>query len=138
MRKIVKRQDGAEETIEGTPEEIREYERIAENDRNPRKPAGKPEVLKGDESELAKNLRRIAEAQEERERRERRPFSPLIPTWIPNGYCSTCMNFNCRCKYLQPFWPPYTIICGGGIPERNLTTVTSDRISLLRPTLAME
>lgn len=113
MRKVVKRPDGHEETIEGTPEEIREYERIVENDRVPKHKKA-PELIKGKEGEQtpeqSKSLKRLLEEIEERNRKMQpvpTPWQPWVspgPVWIAS--CSMCHCSPCACRQ---YWMPTTI-----------------------------
>jgi hypothetical protein len=118
MRKVVKRADGHEETIEGTPEEIREYERIVENDRVPKQKRA-PELIKGrggdpEPDDSSSKLRRLLKEIEERNRKlsPPTPWQPWVspgPIWITS--CSQCHRNPCACR--QQFWDRTKIYCLG-------------------------
>lgn len=113
MRKIVKRSDGLEEIVEGTPSEINEYEKIKERAEVPKKTPG---VIKGKED--SPDISKIISEEIERNRNKRTrnpyvtPWSPLIPLdkesspwvpWNPNiiwiASCSQCHQSRCICSH---------------------------------------
>ena len=95
MTKRVKRPDGTEETVEGTPEEIAEYERALNEGRPATK--RKPPILKGKElEELQQWIREnIAEVL--------RRIDALPPPIQITQYPST---------FIQPPLPIWCIYCG--------------------------
>lgn len=113
MKRTFKRPDGTEEVLEGTAEELAEYERtLQETSRRPPKPG----VLKG--SGLEEALKRIAGTLERREERDRQPYWPSGPIWITS--CFTCGRIGCggSCYRYDVYQPGVTI------------TTTSDTIRL--------
>lgn len=114
MRKVVKRPDGSEEAIEGTPEEVREYERIVENDRIP-KQKKVPEVIRGSEqtSDRSKSLKEMLDEMKRNWGRKRNPApSPWHPWTSPGPIwitpCPICHRNPCVC---MPFWDWNRIYC---------------------------
>lgn len=97
MRKTIKRPDGTEEVIEGTPEEIAEYTRRINGDDQQKK----PEVLKDNIERLKKILGDP-------------PDAPAIlpeqiwpgiyakPIWIVS--CSICRRIGCNGNCWNPDW----------------------------------
>lgn len=81
MKRTFKRPDGTEETLEGTAEELAEYERKL-NQQNEQQQPGKPGILKGKELE-ALIKRTIGPWQV--------PFSSLI--WLVS--CPICQRGSC-------------------------------------------
>lgn len=114
MRKVVKRPDGTEEIVEGTPEEIREYEKLVNG---PHKESDKkqPFVIKGNEQpadpsrDAQAEFERIIERMREQQRRSREvepalpwsPWRPAGPIWVVPE-CSICRSTHCRCFHLDP------------------------------------
>lgn len=99
MRKVVKRPDGSEEAIEGTPDEVREYERIVESDRTP-KQKSVPGLIKGKEADPMDGIRRLLDGFiPPKESGDRFPMWPHNsgPFWITS--CSICQRNPCKCQY---------------------------------------
>lgn len=98
MKRTFKRPDGTEEVLEGTAEELAEYERKLRGEESPKKEKKekKPEVLKG------KNLEDLL--------RELEPLQPSNP-WgarpIVTEPCRFCGRNFCTCN-----WPSPTVIFG--------------------------
>lgn len=97
MKKTISGADGSKETVEGSPEEIAEYERLREERA---KRERKPEVLKGS-SDLEKLLelwQTVASVP--------RPTYPQ-PIWIVS--CPICSHVNCVCNrwFPTPFVPTF-------------------------------
>lgn len=133
MRKVINRPDGSEEIIEGTAEEIAEYERhLREGTKPPVRKSKKP-VLHGAEldgkpltdAEIAMvRLSRIGLLPKEPKPTEQTiwwiPPAYVEPYWLKpqvSNQCSYCGQFNCRQLHI---W------CS--------ETVTSGKVSLLTPT----
>ena len=122
MRKVVKRPDGTEEAIEGTPVEVREYERIVKNDRAPKeKSMPQPGLIKGKDSD-----RQIDSLRRAIEKMGKRPSPDTIPTWpwphidqkpVWIAACSLCRGYPCRCL---PFYDPTRIYCGSDAAIRTV------------------
>lgn len=92
MKRTFKRPDGTEETLEGTAEELAEYERKLNESEGK---APKPGVLKG--KGLEDLLREIQPV----------PYWPLpgTPIWIVS--CSVCRRVNCNGYHgfgATPYW----------------------------------
>ena len=105
MKRTFKRADGTEETLEGSAEELAEYERrLRESEgRGP-----KPGVLKGRElGDLLKDLLERPEV-DELARKFHRPYWPPGPIWVVS--CSICGRVGCDGNHWpQPLYQPYTI-----------------------------
>jgi hypothetical protein len=113
VKKTFKQTDGSFVTIEGTAEEIRQYERIVESDRRGQEPKKQaPDVLKGNEAkgfqEIIAELRRQLGQQQEVQ-----PVAPLLPWLPPMTSCLKCGRSPCACYSVYPGWPgyPYQIWC---------------------------
>lgn len=107
MKKHLKRPDGSEETVEGTPEEISEYERISSGKAKVVEQAKRPEVLKGapiDEEQLR-------EFMEQLERQLNPVVQPIIYPPIFLTSCSRCHRYPCDCMWQWPYG--YTVTLGG-------------------------
>jgi hypothetical protein len=119
MKRTFKRPDGTEETLEGTAEELAEYERkLNESERK----APKPGVLKGRELEAVPDqLRRLQEAIDRFS--DRMPLywpRPDNPIWIVS--CSVCGRINCNGYHGFPA-APYCV--------RDVTAKMAEAISQL-------
>lgn len=118
MRKVVRRSDGSEDTVEGTPEEIREYERIVEREgRKVEAPAPAPEkgrVIKGRTHPPIDN--------------DPFPYIPYIPSFpVPIRpwwtRCGLCFCDPCTChQTCPPIWPPYKIWCSKTVSMTDCST----------------
>lgn len=128
MRKVVKRPDGTEEVIEGTAEEVAEYERQIKEGSRPSLPKKKP-VLRGaevdgkpltDEEVALVRLHRLGLLPKEERKADQPVITPMPwPVVMPDPYwlqqpCSFCGKW--RCNELH-------IWC--------TTSTTSDKVSLL-------
>lgn len=121
MKKTFRQADGSFVTIEGTPEEIRGYERIIENERWPKDEPQQKKVIKGKDIQ---DVSRVWEDWKERARRiemeKSRPLFPEnIPIWVVS--CSQCHRVQCTCS---SFLDWNRIYCGPGYAVKT-TTVTS-------------
>lgn len=111
MKKRFRQDDGSFVTIEGSPEEIREYERMLERDRAPKPSKQQPDVLKGIEAGNDE-LRRLLDELQKPERRGSDPSpAPTTPWWpAPSPYISWCVRCGgcpCVCHVTYPTWPLY-------------------------------
>ncbi len=111
MKRTNKRPDGTEEVLEGTPEELAEYERRL---REPAKKP-KPDVLKGSEaeSETAREWRQLLKDLADISRLSQPVYVPYLippPILVDPQPCWICGAYNCRQMHI---W------CGS-------VTVTSD------------
>jgi hypothetical protein len=113
MKRTFRRPDGAEETLEGTPEELAEHERRLREQSQPVKapPDQTRDVLLGKTMEEWKQwldeLKKLNPSFPPLPQPE-----PLIhpgPIWIVS--CSLCQSYPCRCKSLG--WPHGTITVTG-------------------------
>lgn len=121
MKRTFKRLDGVEETLEGTAEELAEYERrIRESGRTTK---SKPDVLKGKGlSEILKEIAGDESVKEliERLRPPRDPLWPSYPIWVVS--CSICGRTDCNGYHginpwvqpMQPYLPPGVTITWTG------------------------
>lgn len=118
MRRTFKRADGTEETLEGTAEELAEYERRL---REQSKPAPKPGVIKGKGlEELIREIQAVPERVAERVRGPWPNWDPG-PIWVVS--CPVCGRVGCDGNHWdQPLnpWPHFTITM----------TTTADRVLL--------
>lgn len=110
MKRTFKRPDGTEEVLEGTAEELAEYERKL-NESEKKQP--KPGVLRG-KSQQEEALRELAEAAKRiagaAERNTPVPWLPYRthPIWIVS--CSVCGRVNCDGNHwAQPLYPYITL-----------------------------
>jgi hypothetical protein len=113
VKRTFKRPDGTEETLEGTPEELAEYEKKLQ--RESAQTPKKPETLKGapvDYTEIAKILEEAAKKIPQRE-----PWYPddwyrAKPIWIVP--CSMCHCNPCNCRWHYPLitWTGTTAAIG--------------------------
>lgn len=94
MRKIVKRPDGSEEVIEGTPEEIREYERVIESS-GKALPQKKPNLIKGNWIPDPPFVVKITEWEKQREKHWR--YQPPSLLWMVS--CPQCHRVSCMCQH---------------------------------------
>lgn len=101
MKKTFKRPDGTEEVLEGTAEEIAEYERKL----NERRPEPKPEVLKGaptpeQEKDFAKMIEEII--------KKLQPSDQIVTPMYPGTpwpfRCGICMSDPCACRFFTISW----------------------------------
>lgn len=107
MKKHLKRPDGSEETVEGTPEEISEYERISSGKAKAVEQAKRPEVLKGspiDEDQLREFMEKL-------DRLSNPVVQPINYAPIFIASCSRCRQYPCGCTWQWPYG--YTVTLGG-------------------------
>ncbi len=141
MRKVIQHPDGRQETVEGTPEEIAEYERHLREGGKPRTTKKKP-VLHGAEvdgkplTDDEVNLIRLSRAgllPKERKEPTFVPFTPITPTpwpvmpdpyWLRDVQCSFCGKINCHELHI---W------CEA--PVTKTVTITSDNTNVKSPLL---
>jgi hypothetical protein len=136
VKKTFRQEDGSFVTIEGTAEEIRQYERIVENDRRGNEPKKqKPDVLKG-LPETAEEVKKILErlGWEPKEKQPRPLPQPIVTPWIPPfpSWCLRCGGNPCVCHITYPSWPTYPQIwyrttAGDSITLTGDTTMPSSR-----------
>lgn len=111
MKKTLRQEDGSFVTIEGTAEEIRQYERIVESDRRGQEPKKQsPDVLKGAPELDADQIRKILEDLGMRPQlQETRPVQPIVPRTVPYhpSWCPRCGGLPCVCDLAYPAWPLY-------------------------------
>jgi hypothetical protein len=109
MKKTVTLPDGTVEVLEGTPEEIAAHEKLT-REKVVKEQRKKPDVLKGDEDDLAKKLQEIFDKMPQLPQYPQYPVQPWWPTerpiWIAS--CSRCSSYPCICQHwdLSP-----TIFC---------------------------
>lgn len=117
MKRTFKRSDGTEETLEGTAEELAEYERkVNESERKDPKPG----VLKG--KGLDDLLREIQATPERVDLALRPSFTwPPVPIWIIS--CSICGRVSCNGYHGDPSTP----YCDGGVT----ITTTGDAVRMM-------
>ena len=111
MKKVIRRADGMEETVEGTPEEIRQYERIAEGERSSADPNRQVEqkidrrVIRGKDADDLPDRDAFTEAIERIKRERRDSVVPSewpwgiprrMPYWLGEE-CLYCRNIQCSC-----------------------------------------
>ncbi len=134
MKKTFRQDDGSFVTIEGTPPEIREYERILEREREER--SRKQPVLKGSEQDgVDEALKRLLE---ELTAGQPKPItSDKVAPWWPSypqypqypGRCMSCGGSPCICHITYPLWPLY--------PQIWCKTVTTSGNSIVLPELSV-
>ena len=109
MKKTFQQPDGSFVTIEGTPDEIRQYERILEKEREPKQKQGSlTDVLKGQEAQDA--LRKLLDelASPPRSDPPAIPFRPAYPPPAPyQPWCIKCGTSPCTCWITYPMWPQW-------------------------------
>jgi hypothetical protein len=112
MKKTFRQEDGTLITIEGTADEIGQYERIVENDRRGQEPKKqRPDVLKGALTPGADQIRKILEdlgmgPQPQETRLTEQPILPWTTPWQPT-WCIRCGGSPCMCYHVYPSWPLY-------------------------------
>lgn len=109
MKKTFRHEDGSFVTIEGTAEEIRQYERIVENDRRGNEPKKQgPDVLKGVPALGVDEIKKLIEDLGLKPQ-EARPSQPILPwTTVPYPpWCPKCGGSPCACYLTYPPWPTY-------------------------------
>ena len=147
MRKVIKHPDGREETVEGTPEEIAEYERQLREGGKPR-PGKKKPVLHGAEvdgkplTDDEVNLVRLSRAgllPKERKEPAFVPFTPYTPVpwpvmpdpyWLRDIPCSFCGKINCHELHIwceAPVTRTITITGNSTVPHDKAFLVTDGR-----------
>jgi hypothetical protein len=118
MKKTFRQEDGSFVTIEGTADEIRQYERIVESDRRGNEPKKQgPDVLKGEEASdaLKELLEKLGNP---------RPVQPTFVPWTPS-WCIKCGGQPCVCYLTYPPWPTYPQIWYKTVAG-NVITVSGD------------
>lgn len=110
MKKTFRQEDGSFVTIEGTAEEIRQYERIVESDRRGNEPKKqRSDVLKGAPEPTADQIRKIIEDLGMKPQpQETSPVQPILPWTGPAllSWCPRCGGAPCVCYLTYPSWPP--------------------------------
>lgn len=131
MKKTITKPDGTQEVVEGTPEEIADYERALREGLN--------EVPKKDKKNLLLEDKSMSLLEQWRDLIEKAPKQPMMPSFAFNGleHSPEC-QMTVAARGWMSIVPPR---CDCGLityPRRDYTTIATNRIDLIAPRTSTE